>query len=88
VAFAYEILDNYLDADARRLRKYSSHYAALNSWVFTSEKFEKRFPPSVTAVDVGAPRRYFSTCKCGAAGRWLTHGVCDKCDAKRKGDAK
>lgn len=72
---AIEVLNNYFMADTRRLKKYTSHYGVINSWVM-DKVLEKMPMQGVSQIDnIG-----ITICRdCKKPSDTLTDGRCDSC---------
>lgn len=72
---AIEVLNNYFMADTRRLKKYTSHYGVINSWVM-DKVLEKMPMQGVSQIEnIG-----ITICRdCKKPSDTLTDGRCDSC---------
>ena len=74
---AIEILNDYFVANIKRLKKYTSHYGAINSWVM--EKVLEKMPKQGESKTNLIGKTICRECKKPPGNGYLQDGVCEKC---------
>ncbi len=72
-----EVLNDYFVADVKRLKKYTSHYGAINSWV--AEKVLEKMPMQGISQNNLIGKTICRDCKKSPPDGFLQDGVCNKC---------